>query len=246
MISRILLHNHSTWSDGRMSLDRIVRLGARLGAAAVVMSEHDFYFTPQKWEEYVNACQLASTERCTIIPGIEYSSPSDKIHVITMGSPYFYGARGDLVETLAAVRAAGGASVLAHPSRKGCFEMLSGEVINLLDAVEIWNRKVDGLLPVKAYFEFARSLNLATTVGMDLHSWRQIFPMWNEIDVHDGIDGKSVALALRARAIKPAACLIGKLENSLNAKSSLALTSLAAAEKCRCMLRNLRDGIQAP
>jgi hypothetical protein len=242
MISRVLVHNHSTWSDGHMTLDRIAWLGARLGASAVVMSEHDYYFTPQKWEEYVDACHVASTEVCAIIPGIEYSSPSDDIHVVTMGVSSFFGARRDLTKTLAAVRAAGGASVLAHPSRKSCLERVPRDVLNLLDAVEIWNRKVDGLLPVKSYFQFARSFNLAATVGMDLHSWRQIFPMWNEIDVDGKIDGSSIALALRSRNIKPA-CLVGSLEASLNARSSLALAVLGAAETCRCLLRNLRDAI---
>src|SRR5271166_6064505 len=58
---RVLLHNHSTWSDGHMSLNTVARLGEHLGASAVVMSEHDFDFTEIKWEDYVQACREAST-----------------------------------------------------------------------------------------------------------------------------------------------------------------------------------------
>src|SRR5258708_39714909 len=103
-IHRVVLHNHSTWSDGTMSLATIARLGENLRVSAVIMSEHDFDFTLPKWQDYVEACRLASTPKCQIVPGIEYSSPNDDIHIVTMGTPRFHGARNDLVETISAVR----------------------------------------------------------------------------------------------------------------------------------------------
>jgi hypothetical protein len=238
---RVLLHNHSTWSDGHMSLTAIARVGERLGAAAVVMSEHDFDFSPTKWEEYVPACQQASTAKCVIIPGIEYSSPNDDIHVVTMGTSRFHGARRDLRETLTAIRSDGGATVLAHPRRRDCFDKVSGDLLDLLDGIEFWNRKVDGLSPVNTYFAFARDRGLAPIVAMDLHTWRQVFPLWNEVPVGpEALDGNRVAAALHKRIIAPA-CFLGKLEAGLDRGSSLTLASLAAAERFRRLVRDIRD-----
>jgi hypothetical protein len=237
----VFLHNHSTWSDGHMSLNTIARLGARLGASAVVMSEHDFDFTPTKWGDYVQACREASTVRCDIIPGIEYSSPDDDIHVVTMGTSRFHGARRDLPETLSWVRQEGGAAVLAHPGRRDSFNKISQDLVDVLDGIEIWNRKVDGLLPVNDYFRFAQNRGLAPIVAMDLHTWRQIFPMWNEIPAGPKpLDGNIVATALRKRLIAPA-CIMGKLEAGLDRGFSPALGTLAAAEQFRRILRNIRD-----
>ena len=243
-ISRILLHNHSTWSDGCMSLDGVAKLGNRLGAAAVVMSEHDYHFTPLKWDEYVAACREASTSGCVIVPGIEYSSPDDDFHILTVGTPRFHGARRDLVDTLAEVRAEGGATVLAHPSRRNCFEKITREILGQLDAVEIWNRKADGLLPVRSYFKFARKRNLGTTVGMDLHTWRQIFPMWNEMSSDaKTLDGNLIAASLRGRETVPV-CITGKLTPSMVSDVSPALAMLSAAETCRRVVRDMRDAIR--
>jgi len=227
-----------------MSLDGIAKLGERLGARAVVMSEHDYHFTPVKWDEYVAACSSASTDRCVVIPGIEYSSPDDEFHVLSVGTPHFHGARRILADTLAAVRAEGGATVLAHPSRKNCFGKVTPELLDNLDAIEIWNRKTDGLMPVKTYFQFARGRELATTVGMDLHTWRQIFPMWNEVYSDSmAFDGRSIAASLRQREIVPA-CITGKLAPCMNSNFSPALKMLSAADKCRRVVRDMRDAIQ--
>jgi hypothetical protein len=115
----------------------------------------------------------------------------------------------------------------------------------VIDGIEIWNRKVDGLLPAKLYFDFARSYALATTVGMDLHAWRQIFPMWNKIDGGaEPLDGKIVATALRQRKITPA-CVLGGVAASFEGGFSIALGTLASAERARCILRDMRDVIRA-
>jgi hypothetical protein len=227
-----------------MPLEVIARIGERLGAAAIVMSEHDFDFDASKWECYLHACQRASTARCTIVPGIEYSSSNDDIHVVTVGSSDFHGARRDLVETLSAVREGGGAAILAHPRRRDAFHKAGNELLELLDGIEIWNRKLDGLIPVDAFYKFARSNSLAPIVAMDLHTWRQIFPMWNEIPAgSDPIEGSMIANALRRRETTPA-CIAGKLGAALDRGFSLGLSALAIAENLRCLVRGVRDAVR--
>jgi hypothetical protein len=158
-----------------------------------------------------------------------------------MGTSLFHGARNDLFETLSSVRSEGGAAVLAHPTRRDSFNKISSELLDLLDGIEIWNRKVDGLSPVSVYFKFARDHGLASIVAMDLHTWRQVFPMWNEMPAgSQPLDGNTIAAALRKRVIAPA-CILGKLEAGLDRGSSLTLNTLAAAEQFRRLLRNIRD-----
>jgi hypothetical protein len=208
------------------------------------MSEHDFDFTPLKWDDYVHACQRASTSKCIIIPGIEYSSPDDDIHVVTIGTPLFHGARRNLLDTIPAVHEEGGAAVLAHPRRRDAFKKITGNLLNVLDGIEIWNRKVDGLLPVEAYFNFARNRELAQIVAMDLHTWRQVFPMWNEISGGlEPLDGKAIATALRERRTVPA-CVLGKLGPGLDEASSVALNLLGTAELFRRLLRDIRGALR--
>lgn len=240
---RVLLHNHSTWSDGRLSLKEVVRWGERLRVSAIAMSEHDFDLTTHKWEEYVEACRLESTKACQLIPGVEYSSPDDNIHVVTVGAKSFFGARRDLAKTLAAVRSEGGASILAHPRRRNSFEKITRDLLEQIDAIEVWNRKVDGLAPVRGFSRFAKNNELAITVGMDLHTWRQIFPMWNVVVAPPGIiDGEVIANALRCRAISPACCL-GKIGAALDRNYSVKIGILIAAEVLRRGIRGLRDSI---
>ena len=210
------------------------------------MSEHDFDFTPQKWNEYIETCRSVSTRSCVLIPGIEYSSPDDNIHVVTVGAMSYFGARRNLVETLAAVRAEGGASILAHPRRRDCFDKITPELLHHIDAIEIWNRKVDGLLPVRSYFKFAKACSLAVTVGMDLHTRRQIFPMWNIVIADTGpLDGRVIATALRDRTITPA-WFMGNLSPGLDRDYSFEIGTLATAETLRRLVRDLRDVIREP
>lgn len=238
-----MLHNHSTWSDGRLSLGAVARVGERLGASAVLMSEHDFDFNPLKWDAYVAACREASTAKCAIIPGIEYSSPDEDLHVVTMGTPRFHGARQDLVTTLTAIRRDGGAGILAHPRRRDALSKVSDRLLEVVDGIEVWNRKTDGLRPVNAYFQFARDRGLAPIAAMDLHTWRQIFPMWNEIsEGSEPLSGGVVAAALRKREISPA-CILGRVEPGLARRFSLALCALTAAEQLRRLLRDARTAI---
>ena len=241
---RILLHNHSVWSDGQMSLQTVAKWGLRFGADAVVMSEHDYHFTQTKWDDYKEACREASTNKCKIIPGIEYSSPADQIHIPTVGVDRFYGARRDIVELLSDIKAGGGAAVLAHPTRKNALAYLSADAENLLDGIEIWNRKVDGVLPVRSHYQLARTRNLATTIGMDLHTYRQVFPMWNEIETTSAsLDGQSIADAIRARRITPA-CIFGKIAPGLGDRPSAAIRLLSATERLRRLARDFRDNLQ--
>lgn len=178
MSIRVVLHAHSVWSyDGHWPLDRIARVFGRLGADAVMMTEHDTGFPPERFAEYRAACAAASTPRCRLIPGIEYSDPGNDIHILTWGIDRFLGEGRPVEATLGDVRAAGGVAVFAHPARREAWRLFRENWVPLLDGIEIWNRKSDGLAPGREALRLQAGTGLAPTVGIDFHRPKHIYPL---------------------------------------------------------------------
>jgi hypothetical protein len=196
---RAVLHVHSTWShDGHWSLPAIARLYGRLGAAAVLMTEHDTGFDPARFGAYRAACAAASTARCRLIPGIEYSSPDNAVHLLTWGLGKFLAAHRPVAETLRAVRAAGGIAVLAHPVRRAAWRLYDDDWAPDLTAIELWNRKSDGIAWGSEALELLRRTGLPATVGQDFHRLRQLYPLTLRIDAGHEPDDPD---ALEARIV---------------------------------------------
>ncbi|MEX0746110.1 MAG: hypothetical protein WD118_10960, partial [Phycisphaeraceae bacterium] len=87
------VHMHSDWSyDGEWPLDRLAACFARRGCRVLLMSEHDRGFDEARWQAYRQACQAASTDRLLLVPGMEYSDPTNTIHILTWGEAPFLGA----------------------------------------------------------------------------------------------------------------------------------------------------------
>jgi predicted metal-dependent phosphoesterase TrpH len=192
---RVVMHAHSTWSyDGRLPLDRIARLYGRLGADAVMMTEHDTGFDPSRFPEYRAACAAASTARCTLVPGIEYSSPDNDIHILTWGLDRFLAEHRPVNETLQQVRALGGVSVLAHPVRRKAWQRVEPGWFPLLDGIELWNRKSDGLSWGTEALALIAQSGLPASVGHDFHRLRQIWPLHQRFDRPRAEQGLEAAL----------------------------------------------------
>jgi hypothetical protein len=155
----------------------------RLGADAVMMTEHDTGFDPTRFGEYRDACAKASNSRCQLIPGIEYSSPENDVHLLTWGLDHFLAEHRPVMETLRGVRAGGGVAVLAHPVRRKAWQQFHPEWAPLLAAIEVWNRKSDGLRWGSEALDLARKYGLPLTAGMDFHRARHLYPLTNRFDV---------------------------------------------------------------
>ena len=180
---RVVLHAHSAWSyDGHWQLAAIARLFGRLGADAVMMTEHDTGFAPGgdaqgRFAEYRAACAAASTRACRLIPGIEYSDGGNDVHILTWGLDRFLLEGRPVEATLEEVRALGGVAVLAHPARRDAWRLFRPAWVPLLDGIEIWNRKADGLAPGEEALRLQAETGLAPTVGIDFHRSRHLYPL---------------------------------------------------------------------
>lgn len=203
---RVVLHAHSDWSyDGVWDLARIARFYGRFGVSAVMMSEHDTGFDPGSFPAYRAACEAASTARCKLIPGIEYSSPDNDIHILTWGLETFLAEHRPVVETLEKVKEAGGAAVFAHPVRRKAWAKFDRGWVPYLSGVELWNRKSDGVSFGRQAYELIRETGLAATVGQDFHRLRHVYPL--TMGVKPGVEATEAALvgAVRAREMVPLA-----------------------------------------
>lgn len=141
------------------------------------MSEHSRGFSAAKWDEYVSACAAASSDRVTLVPGIEYGDNEDVVHIPVWGAVPFFGEMPRIGALLADVNEAGGTAVWAHPWRRDAWRRFDPSWHQYLAAIEVWNRKYDGIAPNSAAIELARKQEARPFVSLDFHTRRQLFPL---------------------------------------------------------------------
>ena len=198
-------HIHSTWSyDGKWPLDALTRRFRSRGFRVVMMTEHDRGFTPSRHAAFRHACAQVSTTETLVVPGIEYSDSSNRVHVLVWGVP-FLGENLPTGEMLEAVAKAGGVAVLAHPSRKDAWKCFNPEWAEMLSGIEIWNRKYDGWAPSTTAAPLIAKVNAIPFVGLDFHTRRQSFPLTMALDVDADVTEETVLQALRSRRCHPRA-----------------------------------------
>jgi hypothetical protein len=175
---KAVAHVHSDWSDdGTWPLSRIATAFARRGYQVVLMSEHSRGFTAAKWDDYRQACAEASTDRVLLVPGIEYGDEDDVVHIPVWGQLPFFGDTLRTGELLKQAADAGGTAVWAHPWRRAAWQRCDPAWWDYLGAVEVWNRKYDGIAPNRGSLGLARRNGAAPFVALDLHTRRQLFPL---------------------------------------------------------------------
>ena len=83
MLVHAAAHIHSQWSyDGKWSLDRLAETFSRRGYQVLLMSEHQNGFDEDRRLQYRKACLAASNGKILLVPGMEYSDPSNTVHIL--------------------------------------------------------------------------------------------------------------------------------------------------------------------
>ena len=197
-------HVHSEWSyDASWTLPNLVEQFSRRGCDLVLMTEHDRGWDESRWVRYREACQSASNSRILLVPGIEYSDPSNTIHVLVWGADEFLGEGLETSELLRRVTASGAVAVLAHPERKAAWQSFDPDWCDSLLGVEIWNRKTDGWAPSSRGIDMWKKHDLTPFTGLDFHRRSQFFPLRMQIGGSsiDSVD--EVYQGLRQRRLTP-------------------------------------------
>lgn len=199
---RTACHVHSEWSfDGQWSLEEIADAFGERGYRAVLLTEHDKGFDESMRREHIEACRKASNENILLVPGMEYSDPTNTIHLLVWGDVPFIGEEMPTEKTLAAVRKAGGVVVMAHPSRRNAWKMFKPEWAEGLLGIEIWNRKTDGWAPSKHGHALVETANVTPFVGLDFHSPKQFFPLAMMMELESSVSEAAILQALKAKRL---------------------------------------------
>jgi hypothetical protein len=193
-------HVHSTWSyDGKWPLDKLASSFSKRNYRVVLITEHDQTFDESKRLEHREACRAASSEKILLIPGIEYSDPTNVVHLLVWGDVPFAGSRAESERVLAAAHEYGGITVFAHPSRKEAWKRFKPSWSTMLLGVEFWNRKTDGWAPSKHAWPLLQMTHAMPFAGLDFHDSRQFFPMATVLEMENPINEASALAALRER-----------------------------------------------
>ncbi len=204
---RIASHVHSEWSyDGSWSLTEIAAQFGRRGYDAVLLAEHDRGFHAARWAGYREACVRASRANCVLVPGIEYSDPSNTIHIPVWGDIPFLGEATPTGDLLGRADDLGGLAVLAHPARRGAWERFDSAWLPHLLGMEVWNRKYDGYAPNRAIAEYVGARpELLPFVSLDFHTSRQFHPLTMMLGCAEEITEARICDGMRSRRLQATA-----------------------------------------
>jgi hypothetical protein len=201
---KAIAHIHSEWSDdASWPLSRIAQIFARRRYNVVLMCEHSRGFSAGKWIEYQHACQEASTPNVLLVPGIEYGDEEDIVHIPVWGSSEYLGDAQPTRHLLKRAAEAGGTAVWAHPWRRDAWQRFEPSWLDHLKAVEVWNRKYDGIAPSRAAQELSRREQLREFVALDFHTRRQLFPLSLALEIDGSATNSAVHAALARGRFTP-------------------------------------------
>ncbi len=134
-----VIHVHSTYSDGEMTLAALSGVFRENGYHFVCLTEHAEDLDPDRMAALVDQCRDLSDESFCLIPGLEVDS-TEGLHLLGVGLSQYVG-EGSAGEIIAAIHGQGGLAILAHPKRGA--EWFLARDQELPDGLELWNTKHD-------------------------------------------------------------------------------------------------------
>jgi hypothetical protein len=106
------LHTHTQplSHDSLLTADDLIDLAKQSGLDGVCLTEHDFFWEPEK------VAELRSRHDFLVIPGIEVNTEDG--HIVVFGLEHYVYGMHRIHELSALVEAAGGVMIAAHPYRR--------------------------------------------------------------------------------------------------------------------------------
>ncbi len=161
---RAELHVHSSFSDGKDDVRRIVDRAVQLNIDLLSVTDHDTVAGSLEAIDYVRDENLG----ISVIPGVEVTTSDG--HLLVFGIEREIDRKMSLKETAEIVKKLGGICVIPHPfqfERKG---VLRTELFRYADGVEVFNAKyIVGIFNWIAR-RYAIRYGKPFTAGSDAHS----------------------------------------------------------------------------
>ncbi len=169
------MHLHSTYSDGEFSLPELRELFIAQGCDFACVTDHAESLDADQLAAYSSECEALSDANFRLVPGLEYAC--GRLHILGYGVTMPIDST-EPNEVIAAIKAAGGVCVIAHPQER-FFARIEG-LETLPHGIEIWNSKYDGrYAPRPSVWSLLnrlkrREASLLGFFGQDLH-WKKQF-----------------------------------------------------------------------
>lgn len=193
-----VLHVHSTYSDGELSLPELRREYERRGYRFACLTDHAEHLDDRGVAAYRAECDDLSDDRFRFIAGLEYECPG-RMHILGLGTTALIDTR-DPQALIREIALNGGISVIAHPRTQdfGIIRALAQPA----DGIEVWNSKYDGRYAPRAEtFALVREVReefprVRAFYGQDLHFRNQYMGL--HVEVSSSLDALAIVEALRA------------------------------------------------
>lgn len=178
-----LVHVHSNYSDGELSLKEIKKEAQRLGMSFVFLADHlPWIKRGRGLEEFQKECELLSDEKFLIVPGFEVET-KEGYHILVYNGKVFV-EDGIPVQRLFEIFSVKEEVflVLAHASQVE--QRPSQEFLERIDAVEVWNAKYGSRYgPDIKSLKWLGGINSIAFAGSDAHSLFGLGKLWLNVEV---------------------------------------------------------------
>jgi hypothetical protein len=192
---KVMIHAHTTYSaDGELRPAQLAAVALKKGFDAVLVSDHFESLREESFSKLVTECRGISD--CLMVPGYERSFRG--YHVLALGVDCWI-ADGDVLTWCDKVRAAGGVTAIAHPVRYN--HVIPEDIIEAVDAVEVWNSKFayDGNCgPNPRAYQLLGNCRYPLC-SQDLHGTRHASPVGVELERKCANGGEIIACLQQRR-----------------------------------------------
>lgn len=195
---RGVLHVHSAFSDGELTLAELRHAYVQLGYRFACLTDHAEQLDDARVARYRAECARLSDERFLFVPGLEYECP-ERLHILGLGTTTLHHTRVP-EEVIDAIEHEGALSIVAHPQTQA-FARIEA-LARTATGIEVWNSKYDGrYAPRTETFALVRRLRerdprVRAFFGQDLHFHRQYMGLHVELQGAT-LDGAAILDALR-------------------------------------------------
>jgi len=212
------MHVHTRYSDGLNSPEEVIREALKRGLQGVSITDHNVI------EGSLEAVKIGRKLGAIVVPGVEVRSRGGDI--LAYGVYENIKPKLSVMETLDAIREAGGIAVAAHPYSRFVRRLSLGDLVRRypFDGIEVFNSRARIEDNNKAA-EVARELGLPGTAGSDAHS---IWEVGNAYIVVEANNSEEVIKAIKRGEVQ--VCGV---------KTSYAIMALTSVRKAFLMLQSI-------
>ncbi len=168
---RGVLHVHSTFSDGALSLEEVGEWALGESLDFVCLADHSGAVRGRRLRQLCDDCRRLSGE-VLLVPGVEFECGGRHVVVVAPDEALLGLTDREVIHDPAVVRRAGGITIWAHPSLTFSVS-LRDAIAAEYDGWEVWNRRADGQTPcvpiLRLFRRLARKRPLLPHAGVDLH-----------------------------------------------------------------------------